>query len=466
MADLLVDISDAFYTYILVALLLGSGIYFSIRTKLVQVRLFPESLRALREPKEDAESLSSFKALMISTASRVGTGNIAGVSVAITLGGPGAVFWMWVTAVLGASSAFIESTLAQIYKRRDTSGGSYGGPAYYITTALKAPWLGVVFACALIVTYMGGFNMVASYNTIDSFASYDFFTPGVTPLILGVLLAAFAAAPIFGGGQRLASVTALLVPLMAIAYLIVGLLVVFTHLELVPGMFGSIFSGAFDFEAIFGGIAGSALLLGIKRGLYSNEAGVGSAPNAAASAGVSHPAKQGLVQMLSVYIDTLLICSITAFTILASGIAPREELAGVAYVQESASTVLGSLGHPFVSLSLVLFAFTTLIGNYYYAEINLRFLCNGEPPRAVLIGFRVIAVIIVFSGSLLEFTTAWSIADILMGIMALINIPVILVLGKRAIRCGQDYVAQRGEGRNPVFRAEDIGIREHTDFWQ
>ena len=466
MADFLDAVSNAFYSYILIGLLVFSGIYFTVRTKFLQIRLFPESLRVIREPKQDEAGLSSFGALMVSTASRVGTGNIAGASVAVTLGGPGALFWMWMVALAGGASAFVESTLAQIYKRRSENGDSYGGPAYYITTGLKARWLGVIFAVALIVTYMGGFNMVASYNTIDSFTSYGWFTEGTTPMILGVALAAFAAAPIFGGGKRLARVTEFLVPFLAIAYLAVGLAVVFTHLELVPGMISSIFSDAFDFQSIFGGFAGSALMLGIKRGLYSNEAGVGSAPNAAASANVSHPAKQGLVQMLSVYIDTLLICSITGFMILASGVARNEDNAGVTVVQESASTVLGGLGHPFVTMSLVLFAFTTLIGNYYYSEINLRFLCNGEPPKAVLIAFRAAAVFIVFSGSLLEFTMAWGIADILMGIMALINIPVIIVLGRRAIRAANDYVEQRKAGRNPVYVARANGVTEHTDFWQ
>lgn len=466
MADFLDAVSNAFYSYILIALLVFSGIYFTIRTKALQFRLFPESLRVLREPKTDEAGLSSFSALMVSTASRVGTGNIAGVSVAVTLGGPGALFWMWMVALLGGASAFVESTLAQIYKRRSDNGDSYGGPAYYITTALKARWLGMIFAVALILTYMGGFNMVASYNTIDSFTSYGWFTEGATPMILGGALALFAAAPIFGGGKRLARLTEFLVPFMALAYLAVGLAVIFTHLNLVPGMFSAIFSNAFDVRSMFGGAAGSALLLGIKRGLYSNEAGVGSAPNAAASANVSHPAKQGLVQMLSVYIDTLLICTITGFMILASGVVRDPDLAGVTLVQQSASTVLGDLGHPFVTMSLVLFAFTTLIGNYYYSEINLRFLCNGEPPKALLIAFRAAAVFIVFSGSLLEFTMAWSIADILMGLMALINIPVILVLGKRAIRAANDYVEQRKAGRDPVYWADANGIAEHTDFWR
>lgn len=465
MADFLSLVSDVFYTYILIALLIGAGLYFTIRTGFLQLRLLPESFRVVAEPKEAGESLSSFSALMVSTASRVGTGNIAGVSTAIVLGGPGALFWMWLIALLGASSAFIESTLAQIYKRRGEGGVSYGGPAYYITSALKVRWLGVLFACALILTYMGGFNMVASYNTIDSFRAFSFFTEGSSPLLLGAALAVLAALPIFGGGQRLAQVASMLVPFMAVLYFIVGAMVVFSHLELVPGMFSAIFTNAFDFASIFGGFTGSAMMLGIKRGLYSNEAGVGSAPNAAASASVSHPAKQGLVQMLSVYIDTWFVCTITGFTVLASGIVPTEDMAGVAYVQAAAGTVLGSWGAPFITVCLVLFAFTTLIGNYYYSEVNLRFLCKGAPSRGLLLGFRAVAVLLVFSGGLLKFATAWSIADILMGIMALINIPVIIVLGNRAILAAQHYTEQRKAGLNPTFRAADIGITEHTDYW-
>ena len=466
MDTILGAISDAFYSWILIFLLVGGGLYFSVRTRFVQIRMVGEGLRVLRESGDDAASLSPFKALMVSTASRVGTGNIAGVAVAVTVGGPGAMFWMWAIAIIGASSAFIESTLAQIYKRRAHDGSSYGGPAYYITQGLKARWLGMVFAVALIVTYMGGFNMLASYNTIDSFTSYSWFTGRNTAIILGVVLALLAAAPIFGGGQRLATATGFLVPFMAAGYILVGLAVIAVNIGDVPAMFASIFSNAFDFPAIFGGFAGSAMMLGIKRGLYSNEAGVGSAPNAAASAGVSHPVKQGLVQMLSVYIDTLIICTITGFMLLGSGITLDPEAPGVVNVQNGVSTVLGGFGHPFVTTALFLFAFTTLIGNYYYAEVNLRFLVRGEPSRPLLIAFRAAAVVIIFSGALAEFATAWSIADILMGIMAAINIPVILILGKRAFLCLRDYVAQRKEGRNPVFVAADIALPEDVDFWQ
>lgn len=328
------------------------------------------------EPKEDEKSISSFQALMISTASRVGTGNIAGISTALCIGGPGAMFWMWLTALLGSASAFIESSLAQIYKRKAADGSSYGGPAYYIQAVLKKRWLGIVFASVLILTYMGGFNMVASFNISDSFRRYDFYQPGTTPLIVGVVLALIFGICIFGGSRRISRITEVIVPLMGIFYIGVSLFIVITHLNLLPGVIASIFKGAFNLSAIFGGFAGSAIMQGIKRGLFSNEAGVGSAPNASASAGVSHPAKQGLVQMLSVYIDTIVICSATGFMLLCSGVAPEGGIAGMPYVQEAVAGSLGSFGSVFITVALFMFAFTTLIGNFYYAEMGLRYICD------------------------------------------------------------------------------------------
>ena len=357
-------LSNWMYSYILIILLVGAGIYFTIRTKGIQFRALKEAIRVVMEPKEDEKSISSFQALMISTASRVGTGNIAGISTALCLGGPGAVFWMWLTALLGSASAFIESSLAQIYKRKAADGSSYGGPAYYIQAVLKKRWLGIVFASVLILTYMGGFNMVASFNISDSFRRYDFYQPGTTPLIVGVVLALIFGICIFGGSRRISRITEVIVPLMGIFYIGVSLFIVITHLNLLPGVIASIFKGAFNLSAIFGGFAGSAIMQGIKRGLFSNEAGVGSAPNASASAGVSHPAKQGLVQMLSVYIDTIVICSATGFMLLCSGVAPEGGIAGMPYVQEAVAGSLGSFGSVFITVALFMFAFTTLIGNF------------------------------------------------------------------------------------------------------
>lgn len=311
-AEFIGKLSGYLYTYLLPLLLIGGGLYFSFKTNFVQLRLLKESIKVVGEPAENEKSISSFQALMVSTASRVGTGNIVGVSTAIAIGGPGSVFWMWIVAILGAASAFIESTLAQIYKKRDDDGTSYGGPAYYIENGLKNKTIGMIFAIILILTYMVGFNMLAAYNVSSSFSTYDFWNPVVTPIIMGVILAALTALSIFGGGKKLSEITSYLVPIMSVAYIIIALFVIIKNVTLIPSMFASIFKNAFDFKAIFGGFTGSCMMMGLKRGLYSNEAGIGSAPNAAAAADTSHPAKQGLVQMMSVYLDTIVICSATA----------------------------------------------------------------------------------------------------------------------------------------------------------
>lgn len=464
-AQIINTLSDLLYTYILIILLLATGIYFTFRTKFVQFRMLREAIRVVMEPKNDENGLSSFQALMVSTASRVGTGNIAGISTAICLGGPGAVFWMWITALLGSASAFIESTLAQIYKRRAEDGSCYGGPAYYIQAVLKRRWIGVLFAVFLILTYMVGFNLVASFNIVDTFRAYSFFDESTTPLIIGGILAVIFCICICGGSKQISKITGFLVPLMGIFYLALALFVVVTHFELIPKMFADIFTNAFDFQAIFGGFTGSCIMQGIKRGLFSNEAGVGSAPNAAASASVSHPVKQGLVQMLSVFIDTIVICSATSFMLLCSGIAPSDELKGMPWVQAAAAESLGELGITFITIALFLFAFTTLIGNFFYAEMGLGYLCDKKPGKKILIIFRAAATIIVFSGSLLEFSVAWSTADVIMGFLALINLPVIIMLGGPAIRCMHDYMKQKKAGKNPVFKAADIQLKDKTDFW-
>ncbi|SNS81808.1 alanine or glycine:cation symporter, AGCS family [Anaerovirgula multivorans] len=458
------NLNNWLYTYILIVLLIGTGIYFTVKTKFVQFRLLKESLKVVTEEKEDEGSISSFEALMVSTASRVGVGNIAGVSTAITMGGPGAVFWMWVIALLGSATAFIESTLAQVYKVRDKDGSSFGGPAYYIETALKSRTLGVLFATMLILTYMGGFNMVASFNIASAFEGYNFYTDS-TPMIVGIILAIVVALCIFGGGKRVSKITGIIVPIMAISYILVSLVIVFSNLNLVPKMFSDIFSNAFDLKAAFGGFTGSAIMYGIKRGLYSNEAGVGSAPNAAAAASVSHPVKQGLVQMLSVFIDTMVLCSATAFMLLASGIAPDPSLRGVPYVQLAIATKFGDFGIWFITFALFCFAFTSILGNFYYAEANLKYLNKTTPEKNTLLIFRIIAVIIVFFGAQLNFAVAWDTADVLMGAMALINIPIIVVLGNISIKCLDDYTKQKSEGKNPVFKVETIGIKEKVDFW-
>ncbi|MDO5689684.1 MAG: alanine/glycine:cation symporter family protein [Tissierellia bacterium] len=467
MAALIGKLSGILYYPILIIVLVAAGVYFTIRTKFIQGRLLKESIAVVTEKPDKEGAVSSFQALMVSTASRVGTGNIVGVSSALCLGGYGAIFWMWLIAILGGATAFIESTLAQIYKKRDENGDSYGGPAHYIETALHSRAVGVLFSVFLILTYAGGFNMLAAYNLQSTFSVYSFYDPKVSPMIIGAVLAIVCGWTIIGGGRRIINVASALVPFMGIIYCLVALVMVILNIKLMPEIFGKIFADAFDFKAIFGGVAGSSMMYGIKRGLYSNEAGVGSAPNAAAAADVSHPVKQGLVQMLSVFLDTLLICSATAFMCLSSGIAPAEELAGAPYVQQALGTFMGGFGNVFVTVAMVLFAFTTLIGNFFYVDNNLAFIYKKMPSKTFMLVFRILASLIIFWGATLEMGLAWDIADVLMAFMCLINIPAILILGGKAIDACKDYEKQKIEGKNPVFRAADIGIDpSHVQYWK
>ena len=464
-SKLVETINNVMYSYLLIIMLLGVGLYFTFRTKFIQFRLLGESIRLVGEKKEgDENSVSAFQALMVSTASRVGTGNIVGVANAIAIGGYGAVFWMWIIALVGGASAFIESTLAQVYKKRNAEGGSYGGPSYYIEAALKKRWLGVLFALALIATYAVGFNMLCSYNVVTSLSGYSFYSD-IVPLLTGAALAILAAICLLGGGKRIVKVTGVLVPFMGIAYIIMALIVMVMNAGNIPMVLREIFAGAFDFKAIFGGFAGSALMQGIKRGLYSNEAGVGSAPNAAAAAIVSHPAKQGLVQMLSVFIDTLLICTATAMMCLSSGMVPNADVNGAGFVQQALAVDFGSFGYYFVTVALLLFAFTTLLGNLYYCEGCLNYIAKRQLSEKAMNIFRIIACVVIFGGALLDFGMVWNLADVFMGIMALINLPVIVILGKTALKTLQDYVDQRKAGKNPVFHASTVGLEGQVDFW-
>ncbi|MGX7109672.1 alanine/glycine:cation symporter family protein [Facklamia miroungae] len=454
------------YFPVLIILLLGVGIYFTFRTGLIQLKLF-QTFKVLSEAPSSKGGVSSFQALMVSTASRVGTGNIVGVSAALCLGGPGALFWMWIVAIIGGASAFIESTLAQIYKHKDENGDSYGGPAYYIQAGLKSKFLASAFALSLIACYAVGFNMLASYNIQSSFSSYSFYNPQTTPMIIGGILALLTAFVILGGGKSIIHVTEKLVPLMGILYVLVSLLMIVMNIKQLPEIFSNIFQNALDFKAIFGGLAGSSLIHGIKRGLYSNEAGMGSAPNAAAAADVSHPVKQGLVQMLSVFLDTLVICSATAFMGLSSGVVPTETMAGAPYIQEALSTVFGQWGYYFISLSLILFGFTTLIGNLYYVESNIIYLVGKVPNIVFQWFYRIIFVILIYLGAVQKQAFVWDMADLFMGIMALINLPVIIILGNQAIKALKDYNQQDKAGQNPVFKSEKIGLNPaQFDFWK
>jgi len=445
--------------------LLIAGVYFTVRFGFIQIRLFKEACSVIMEKPDQEGNISSFGALMVSTASRVGTGNIIGVSTAICLGGPGAIFWMWMTAILGGASAFAESTLAQIYKKRDKDGGCYGGPAFYMQDALKQRWMGVIFAVLIILIYAIGYNMLAAYNLQSTFAAFGFYNERSTPAFIGIILAFLFGVIIIGGAKRLAHITEILVPLMGILYCAVAVLVLILNARNLPAMFSAIFRSAFDFKAIFGGFSGSCIMYGIKRGLYSNEAGMGSAPNAAATADVSHPAKQGLVQMLSVFIDTLLICTATALMCLSTGVTPDPELAGAAYVQTSMSAALGDIGPVFLAAAMSLFAFTTLIGNYSYCEGCLEFIIRRVPSHKELVCFRVFATLIVFLGSIASAGLVWDTADMLQGLIVLVNIPAILLLGNTAVRCLKDYTDQRARGEEPRFYAKNIGLKETTDFW-
>ncbi|MDU2582094.1 MAG: alanine/glycine:cation symporter family protein [Anaerococcus hydrogenalis] len=464
-SNFLGPINGILYYPILIILLLTIGIFFTVRTNFLQVRLLKESIKVVMEKPEEKGSVSSFQALMVSTASRVGSGNIVGISTAICLGGYGSVFWMWIVAIIGGASAFIESTLAQIYKKRDENNKSYGGPAYYIEQGLKSRKLGVIFAISLILTYAIGFNMLASFNLQTSFMTYDFYDPNVTPFIVGLILAAITGICVFGGGDRIIKFTSTIVPFMGVIYILVAIIMIIVNINYIPIVFANIFRDAFNFRSIFAGLASSSMIYGIKRGLYSNEAGIGSAPNAAASANISHPAKQGLVQMLSVFIDTLLICTATAFMCLSSGIEPSEALSGAPYVQESLTTLLGGFGNYFISFSLSLFTFTTLIGNLFYVDSNLSYIHKKTPSKRFMLIFRIFAVLVILLGAMSEVKLAWDISDFLMGIMALINLPSILVLSKKSIDCLKDYEKQRSEGKNPIFKSDDIGIMDKLDYW-
>ena len=432
--------------YIVPLFLIAVGIYFTIRTKGVQIRMFGEMFRVVTEKPSDDKSISSFGALMVSTASRVGTGNIIGVCTAIILGGPGAIFWMWITAIFGGANAFIESTLAQIYKKKADDGTYYGGPSYYMQNALGQRWLGVLFSILIIFTYAVGYNMLAAYNLQSTFATFSFYNEKSTPMVIGVILAVFFAATILGGAKKLTDVTGFLVPVMGVLYVAISLVVLVLNAKNFGAMFGLIFSTAFDFQAIFGGFTGSVIMWGLKRGLYSNEAGMGSAPNAAAKADVVHPVKQGLVQTLSVFIDTLLICSATAFMCL--------------------STMSG-FGPIFIAISMTLFAFTTLIGNYSYCEGCFAFILKRDMSKTEVMIFRVIAIVLVFLGAISSAGLVWDTADMFQGLMVVCNIPTIAILGGVAVKALDDYTKQKKEGKAPHFKAANIGLSDDkVDCWK
>ena len=440
--------SDFLWTYILIAVLIGCALWFTLRTRGVQFRMIGEMFRLLGEStdKHDGKKhISSFQAFAVSVATRVGTGNLAGVATAIAVGGPGAVFWMWLIALLGSASAFIESTLAQLFKQRDKHS-FIGGPAYYILKGLKQPWLAAIFAVLISITFGLSYNSIQS-NTICSALNVAF---GVDPLTVGLILAALSLLVIFGGIHRIAKVSSVIVPIMALGYLLLALFIIFRHFDLIPQVFKIIFQDAFGIRQIAGGGFGATLMNGIKRGLFSNEAGEGSAPNVAATASTSHPVKQGLIQALGVFTDTLVVCSCTAFIILFSGAYTQGDLNGIALTQAALESEIGRFGSIFVAVAILLFAYSSIIGNYYYGAANIRFLTD---KKWVLTLYRILSggVMVVF-GAIASLGLVWNLGDLCMALLTACNLYAIARLGKYAFRLLDDYRAQRKAGRNPVFR--------------
>ena len=449
------------YTYVLIIMLVAVGVYFTIRTRGVQIRLLKDGIKSLMEKNTEEENgkkkVSSFQALMISTASRVGTGNIAGIATAIAAGGPGAVFWMWLMAVIGGASAFAESTLAQVYKVKE-NGEFRGGPSYYMERALGKRWMGVLFSVLLIICFAYGFNGLQSYNMSSALEYYiPNYTESIWPMIVGLVLAAATAVVIWGGSHRIGVITSVIVPIMAISYILIGIVTMIMNVSELPKVFAMIFKNAFDFQAMAGGLAGSAVVIGIKRGLFSNEAGMGSAPNASASADVAHPVNQGLVQTISVFIDTLLICSSTAMMLLVSGVEGKSgALDGIPYVQAAISSNVGQWGIHFITFSIFAFAFSSLVGNYFYAESNILFIKNN---KTLLFVFRITCIVAIFLGAQADFSLVWNLADVTMGLMAIVNIIAIFLLSGTVVKVLNDYEKQKKQGIKPVFHEKNVGIK-------
>ena len=457
------SINDLLWTYILIIMLLGCALWFSIRTRFVQFHMLKEMIRLLGDSTSKTEGnsrhVSSFQAFAISLASRVGTGNLAGVATAISIGGPGAVFWMWIIALLGASSAFVESTLAQLYKVRGKDS-FIGGPAYYMKRGLKQPWMGIVFAILIIFTFAFSFNTVQS-NTICAAFEQAF---QVDNTFMGIILTCLTVLIIFGGIQRIAKVSSIIVPLMALGYILLAFTIVLMNITRLPEVIEIIIANAFGWEQALGGGIGIALMQGIKRGLFSNEAGMGSAPNVAATADVSHPVKQGLIQTLGVFTDTLIICTCTAFIILFSGMYANGETNGIQLTQMALDNEIGSGGTFFVAIAILFFAFSSIIGNYFYGEANLRYITEN---KKIILLFRILSGSMVMFGALASLDLVWGIADICMGLMAIFNLIAITLLGKYAFRLLEDYRSQKRNGiKDPVFTKDKMkDIEQDIECW-
>ena len=463
--DIILKFNDFLWTYILIALLLVLGAYFTIRTNFVQFRYLKEMFRLLGDGfsnKKEKGSISSFQAFCISTASRVGTGNLAGIAIAISVGGPGAIFWMWIIALIGAGSSFVESTLAQIYKEKNEDGSFRGGPAYYMQKGLNKKWMGVLFSLLITLSFGLVFNSVQSNTITESFNTAF----GVNRLVIGIILTVLTTIIIFGGVHRIAKVSEVLVPVMALAYIGIAVIILIMNATEIPSVLKLIVENAFGFKEVAGGTLGGALLLGIKRGLFSNEAGMGSAPNAAATANVTHPVKQGLIQTLGVFTDTLIICSCTAFIILLSGVdySGPNASTGIKLTQDALSSQIGPFGNTFIAICILLFAFSSIVGNYYYGESNIEFL---NDKKWFLFAYRVCVILMVLFGSVAKVDVVWNLADVFMGLMAIVNLVAIFMLSKYAFLALKDYTEQKKSGiKEPVFKASSIPGLKNAKEWE
>ena len=475
MNEWITHINDFLWSYILIVALIGCGLWFTWRTRFVQFRMIGEMLRLLTESavntveeqtktpnaKTKSRHISSFQAFAVSVATRVGTGNLAGVATAIAIGGPGAVFWMWIIALLGSATAFVESTLAQLYKQKHKDS-FIGGPAYYIQKGLKQRWMAILFAI-LITLQFGLSNNSIQANTICGAMQEAF---GWSPMWVGSALAALALFIVFGGIQRIAHVSSILVPLMAIGYMILALIVIITNIGQIPHVLKVIVLDAFGVSQIAGGGIGAAMMNGIKRGLFSNEAGEGSAPNVAATATTTHPVKQGLIQALGVFTDTLLVCSSTAFIILISGLYNMPELNGIALTQSALQSEVGNLGPVFVAVAILLFAFSSIIGNYYYGEANIRFITHSN---TVITIYRIFSAgLMVIFGALASFELVWNIVDFFMAFLTACNLVAIILLGRYVFRLLDDYRHQKNQGiKEPVFHRSQLPeIESDLECWE
>lgn len=461
--NILGEVNTILYSYVLIILLVGTGIFLTFKTKFIQFRLIKEMFKLITEAaptdKSGKKGISSFQAFTISAASRIGTGNIAGVATAIALGGPGAIFWMWMIALIGAASALIESTLAQVYKVKDNSTGLFrGGPAYYMEKGLNKRWMGILFAVVITITYGFIFNSVQA-NTISIAFEESF---GANRFVVGLVLAALTGVIVFGGLKRIVSFTQIVVPVMAILYIVIALIVVFLNISEIPSVFLLIIKSAFGLEEAFAGMIGAAIMNGIKRGLFSNEAGIGSAPNAAATATVSHPVKQGLIQALGVFIDTLVVCTATAAIVLLGDAYLQSDATSVNLTQASLVGSLGDWAGSFLAIIVFMFAFSTVIGNYYYGESNISFI---KESKMGLLVFRIFVVLFVMFGSIAKVQIVWDLADLFMAFMAIINLIAVLQLWKVAKPVVNDYLDQRKQGKDPVFYKKNVPNIGEVECW-